>query len=684
MLCRWAPCVIALAPAAAWGANPPSVEALVTGIGRPSAVVAGPGGAIYVGAPEVHRVFKTDSIGRMTVAAGNTTSAFATQQATPTGAGWAAGRSSLWAPVALALDGRGNLYITDDGNRAVRRIAVSTGIISTVFGPPSPGEDRALVGASTEVPRTDDPRHPVITRPAGLAVDAAARLYVVDSATHAVLRVNLAAGGTETIAGSGLPGYAGDGGPAAQARLSSPAGIALDRKGNLYVADRGNHCVRRVDARRGVITTLAGNGAPGASGDGKQASMAQLRDPVAVAVGRNGDLFIADLGNARIRRVDGRTGVISTPKGLDSVAATAIAVAEDGALLVADGGKGTVFRRSRTGETRTIAGNGRVGYTGDGGPATESFLSAPASLARDSAGRLYVSELTGHRVRRIDSKSGVISTVAGTGQAGYSGDGSRAAAARLNHPTGIGLHPDGSLLIADTDNHRVRRVGLDGTIATLVGTGQDGIPEDGAAAREANIGRPTAVAVDHDGSLVVIQGRYGIILRIDAAGRVRTIVGSRQAATLQDGQPATSGRVGRIAAFALGPGGDILFADEGSLRVWRVDGPSGVARIVAGRGAGGSGEPADPAFRVLLGDVLSLAFDPAGNAYAGTTSPPGLWRVDAATHQVAAVQAAGKPIRPTALLCVDPDTLYFSDWSEVWRQSPAGERVRVAGGGFGF
>ena len=260
---------------------------------------------------------------------------------------------------------------------------------------------------------------------------------MADRGTHSVFRVTVKDGSIEKVAGSGLPGYVGDGGPAVQARLSSPEGLAVDAAGDLYIADRGNHCVRRVDARTGAIQTVAGDGFAGDSGDGGRASAAKLRDPVAVAVDGRGDLFIADLGNARVRRIAKATGLISTLSGLEHVACGAIAAAKDGTLLVAEAARELVLRRGAAGAVTTIAGNGGVGYTGDGGAATAAYLQRPAALARDANGNLYVADAAANRVRRIDVTTGRISTVAGNGRRGFSGDGAAAPTATLAGPEGV-------------------------------------------------------------------------------------------------------------------------------------------------------------------------------------------------------------------------------------------------------
>ncbi len=652
-----------------------SFPALASGIGQPSAVAVDAQGTAYVAAPELSRVFSVNAAGYLTVAAGGKPRVGPdAARNIPTGDDGPATGASLGAPVALAVDGLGNVYIADDGDRVIRRVDGRTGIITTVLRGPRPVP-----------PWWDDPPPspaglgPI--RPSGLAVDAAGQLYVADRAAHSVFRVTVTNGSSERIAGSGLPGYVGDGGPAVQARLSSPEGIAVDGAGNVFIADRGNHCVRRIDARTGSITTIIGDGFAGDSGDGGRASAARLRDPVAVAVDAGGDVFVADLGNTRVRRVTKATGLVSTVAALEHIACSAMAVAADGSLLLADRDHGRVLRRSRTGAITPVAGNGGIGYVADGGPATSAFLSTPVGLARDAAGNLYVSDGMANRVRRIDARSGMISTVVGNGRPGFSGDGGPAVEARLNQPRGIAFDREGRLLIADSGNRRIRRLDADGRITTIAGSGAEGLPEDGAPALQTPIGTPTAIAVDADGNLVV---QAGFIHRIDAAGTLHTIVGRRFGPPLSDGAPATSG-MPDISAIAIGPRGDIFFADKTSPRVWRVEAGTGIARVVAGRGLGPPEGPSDEARGVSFGVVEAITVDAAGNLYIEELTR--VRRIDAATRKVVTIfdGSTGARVLLISMLLAEADTLYVTDSvGHVRRLGPDGRMDVIAGGGPGF
>jgi hypothetical protein len=318
-----------------------------------------------------------------------------------------------------------------------------------------------------------------LSEPAGAAVDAAGNLFIADQLNNRVRKVTAATGVITTVAGTGTAGFSGDGGPASSATLSGPSGVAVDAAGNLFIADVNNHRVRKVAAATGVITTVAGTGIPGFAGDGGPATSAQLDFPTSVAVDGAGNLFIADINNHRIRKVAAATGVITTVAGGgnsfpgDGGLATSaslrghigLAIDAAGNLFIADHFNSRVRKvATATGVITTVAGSGTAGFggfSGDGGPATSANLSGPSGVAVDAAGNLFIADVNNHRVRKVAAATGVITTVAGSGTAGFggfSGDGGPAASAQFNHPIGVAVDSAGNLFIADMLNHRVRRV----------------------------------------------------------------------------------------------------------------------------------------------------------------------------------------------------------------------------------
>jgi sugar lactone lactonase YvrE len=323
--------------------------------------------------------------------------------------------------------------------------------------------------------------------PNGLALDGKGDLYISDIGTHRVLKLDRR-GRLTVVAGSGEGGFGGDGGLATQARLFSPHDLAFDAEGNLLIADTFNHRVRRVD-RRGVITTIAGDGQAKYAGDNGPARQASLQLPQGVALDREGALLIADTFNHVVRRVD-RNGTITTFAGTvpghggDGGEASraqinlpmAVAVAPDGGVYISDAANSRIRRVAPDGRIRTVVGYGPAqdtygaGFAGDGGPAEKAKIFSATDLKFDAAGNLYISDSGNNRIRAV--RGGIIGAIAGSGRQGFSGDGGQATSAELNAPQKIAIAPDGSLFIADRANHRVRKVDTRGLIRTIAGAGK--------------------------------------------------------------------------------------------------------------------------------------------------------------------------------------------------------------------
>jgi sugar lactone lactonase YvrE len=279
-----------------------------------------------------------------------------------------------------------------------------------------------------------------------------------------------------TIAGTGTAGYNGDNGPATSARIGTPYGVAVDSFGDIYIADTDNHCIRKVNLY-GVIIAVAGTGTDGYNGDGDSATSAQLNTPRGVAVDSDRNIYIADTFNHRIRKVDYSSGMISTIAGTgtdgyngDDGLATSIqlrnpygvAVDSYGNIYIADAGHHRIRKvDSSSGMISTIAGTGTDGfshgYSGDGGPATSAQLYLPRGVAVDSSGNIYIADNGNHRIRKVDS-SGVITTIIGTGIGGYNGDNISATSAQLKFPNGVAVDSNGNIYIADAGNYRIRKV----------------------------------------------------------------------------------------------------------------------------------------------------------------------------------------------------------------------------------
>src|SRR5437867_2170289 len=370
--------------------------------------------------------------------------------------------------------------------------------ITTYAGPPLP-----VLGALATTQYFD--------RTEGIAPDSAGGFYFSSSPENRVYRV-AADGVLSLIAGTGTSGFSGDGGPAVSARLSYPGNLVVDGGGNLYIADWGNDRIRKVNTD-GIISTIAGNGKEGFEGDGGPATSASLNGPRGVAVDPAGNVYIADRGNSRIRKVD-TVGLISTIAGsgtsgcsVDGGPATAAScapyrVARDSAgnLYVADGSSRRIRKVSAAGIITTVAGRGTGQSSGDGGPATLAELIQPLSVAVDPGGNVYIADGGSNRILKVNT-TGIISTIAGNGKRGFNGDGGPATSASLYYPRGVAVDPAGNVYIADAGNLRIRKVDTAGIITTIAGNGKEGFSGDGGAATSAELSLPVGVAVDGAGKV---------------------------------------------------------------------------------------------------------------------------------------------------------------------------------------
>jgi streptogramin lyase len=300
-----------------------------------------------------------------------------------------------------------------------------------------------------------------LNNPYGIARGPDGLLYVCDMDNHRIRRI--AADGTiATVVGDGTKGYSGDGGPATKAALDQPYEIAWDQSGNLYFVEVGNHVVRRVDADSGAISTVAGTGKPGFGGDGGPAVEARLNQPHSLAFGPGGDLFVCDILNHRVRRIDLQTGVMVT-----------------------------------------WAGDGKKKTSPDGSPIKGCSLHGPRALTFGADGTMWLALREGNAVLKLDPKAGTLMRVAGTGKSGFTGNGSPALKATLSGPKGISLGPDGNVCLADTESHSIRRIDVaNGTLELIVGDGRKGNGPDGDPAK-CQLARPHGVFVDKDGSVYV-------------------------------------------------------------------------------------------------------------------------------------------------------------------------------------
>jgi uncharacterized protein (TIGR03437 family) len=615
----------------------PAVAAPLRDIGG---VAVDSAGNVYASDFADHIVVKISPLGVLTIVAGNGTRGFS-------GDGGPAASGIMNGPTGLTVDPGGNLYIADSGNGRVRRVSPN-GIIATVVG-------TGLSKSSSQTNYGDGgpATQAYLSEPSGLATDAHGNLYIADSSNFEV-RVVDSGGIIHTLAGvpslfptlSGNSGPAiGDGGPAINAPLVFPQGVAVDlNTGNVFIADSWNQRIRMVTPA-GIISTVAGTGTAGFSGDGGPATAAQLSFPSGLSVDSVGVVYIATEGAMRkftpggnmapvgngeagadvvpdkagnlffaqgdfVREISAGGAVVTVAGSGSSsfygdggpaisaqlYAPEGVAVDGGGNLYIADG-TNHVRKVAPNGIIVTVAGVGQAGFAGDGGPAISAQLSSPQGLASDAAGNLYVADGGNNRVRKI-TPLGIISTVAGNGQAGYSGDGGVATSAQLNNPIGVAVDAAGTLYIADTWNYRIRAVSPTGTIRTVAGTGVLGFSGDGGPATGAELAGPSGIAVDSGGNLYIVDSSILSLMeysnqrirKVDAKGMISTIAGTGAPGYSGGGGPATSAEIYFPEAITVDLAGNLYFLDAGNSALRKIT-TGGVISTIATGNMGDDGVP---------------------------------------------------------------------------------------------
>ncbi len=520
-----------------------------------------------------HRVRLVDEDGAIATLAGTGTQGYGGDGDPATGA-------ELDTPADVCVGRDGSIYIADTGNNRVRRVD-GDGIITTVAGGgESTADSVAALSAS-------------LSAPSGVTVDSAGVIYISDTGHARIVRVDTS-GVLLQIAGGGSA--VGDGGPALQAGLKLPLGLALDASGGLLIADQGDHRVRRIDLLSGVIETIAGTGGSGASGDGLTATAAEIGNPVDVAASEDGGVYIVERYNNRVQLVDA-AGVVRTVAGTRAIGFSgdggpaveadlwepaSVFANGDGAIYIADRRNNRVRRAGSDGDIATAVGSGPVNvevgtFFGDGAPATNAAFSDSLGVFVAGSGDVYIADSGNHRVRKIDASTGRVQTVAGTGEAGYSGDGSAAAAAVLNAPAFVFVDGEGNLLIADTGNHRIRKVdAATGVITTVAGDGRAGLLGDGSPATASHLNEPRGAVTDRSGHLFIADTGNNRIRRVDNfTGVITTFAGSGgigiQGGFSGDGGAATDATLNQPAGLCFDAEGRLYIADSKNARIRRID-----------------------------------------------------------------------------------------------------------------
>lgn len=588
-----------------------AVDSRVFGV---TSVIADDSGNIYFS--EYQRVRKISSDGILTTVAGSTTPGFV-------GDGGPSSNAQLNSPRGLAIDSSGNLYIADTNNARIRRVTPS-GIITTYAGTGTAGfsgdngpaasaqisnvmdiaTDRAgnlflldfrnarirkisldgviVTYAGTGSVSPDDREGvPAVSVSIGigrgLTIDAVGNVYFGSSWRVRSISTD---GLIHNLAGDGTYGYSEDGTPAVLAQFASPVAIAVDKDGGVYVADTENNRIRRIS--EGIVSTVAG--ASTFAGDGGPATEARLYRPGSLSFDAAGNLLVADTSNSQIRKIDS-AGKISTlagrgirgfqgDGGLASQARLTYpgsAIQDNaGNYIIADYGNARIRKVTSDGVISTIAGGGRYSPTDDGdGRAATSATMNPLHAVFDLEGNLIFADESHHKIRKIGAIDGIITTIAGTGKGGFSGDGGPAAAAQLNLPSGVAIGLDGSVYIADRANGRIRKVSPDGNISTVAGNGSKALslPVDGSLATEAVLFAPNSVALDRAGNVYFAE--LSQIHMILPDGTLRTIAGGGNTAFSGDSGPARNAGMNPN-GLAIDSSGNIYLSDQSANRIRKL------------------------------------------------------------------------------------------------------------------
>lgn len=625
----------------AGGAIPQNIPAISAAlVARIGGIATDHAGNVYFSLNDPdNMILRIDNTGKLTRIAG-------TGALGRGGDGGPATNARLYDPQGLAIDLSGNLYIAETGNNRVRKI--TNGIITTVAGGGSlngfcdisntPGQVAAVSVA--------------LCGPWDVALDSHGTLYIAEWAGHKVRAVK--DGFMTTIAGTGTAGFAGDGGPAQLALLNYPWGVAVDSLDNLYIADAQNHRIRKIS--NGTITTIAGTGIAGNSGDGGPAAAGQLNSPRHMEFGAAG-LFVSEQGNRDIRLI--ANGIISTAAQSATTAVHAVAANGDlylalrfpnrivkisggtvspfagggstpggeglpqdislygpmglaadakGNVYIADSGNHVVIKISG-GIASVVAGVRGVG--GNGNYNGKALLNTPEGVALDTAGNLYIAERYGNAIRKV-TPDGIITTVAGNHAQGFGGDNGPATLAFLNAPEGVAVDAGGSLIIADSGNNRVRRV-TNGIITTIAGNGSTDYGGDQIAAVNATLSRPIGLAFDSSGALYVSEHDNDRVRKI-AGGVITTVAGRLVDGNTWgfsgDGGPAVNAQLNTPWGLSFDPAGSLYFSDGVNRRVRKI-GKDGIISTIAGTGNYGfSGDGGYPATQGQMVQATGIAADP--------------------------------------------------------------------------
>ena len=528
----------------------------------------------------------------------------------------------------VVVDPDGNIYLSHRSKNRIRKITPD-GIITTIAGNGTAGYS-GDGGPALEA---------ALNFPAGLALDSENNLYIADRNNHRIRKVT-PDGIITTVVGTGARDFGGDGGPALAARLNLPSDVEVGPKGNIYISDRSNNRIRKVD-QDGIITTVAGLGLAGFGGDFGLAIDALLKYPFGISLDRHGNLYIADRGNNRIRKVDTQ-GIITTFAG-DSMHSfggdygpatysnlaypTDVVVDAEGNIYIADRNNNRIRKIDGQGVITTFMGIGGTDFNGDNEIAPETSLHLPFALAIHPNHQLVVVDRTHFRVRSVGLKDYIVTTVAGNGKSLFKGDGGPGRGATLNTPSGIVVDSHNNILFADLQHHRIRKLAPHGIITTFAGNGFEGNEGNGGSALEAALFLPSTIAIDHEDNLYVVHrlGNGWVIRKIDAGGTITHFAGNGQQGSDGDEGLAVEASFYTISDIATDNEGNVYVSDSSNRSIRKI-GRDGIIHMVLDETMVSMGEEFHPN-SVLVDDEGTIYFSDSGGSRISKLGTDGTFQV---------------------------------------------------------
>ncbi len=691
------------------GGGPNNTPALSSAIGTPSAIATDSTGNFYIADSRNNRVYEITPSGNLTVLAGNGAKGYS-------GDSGPAASAELNTPTGVSVDSGNNIYIADSGNNVIRKVNATypqwapntrylLGSIIQPLTQPSPGifvtAIQTGVSASTEplwqglsvgqrvmdgtviwqitgtlpanggnistVAGTGTPgatgnggaaTSATLDGPRGVFVDSTGNIFIADTKNNVIREVTISNGNIQTVVGNGTPGYTGDNGAPLSAELQGPTSVFVDASADIFIADNLNNVIREVTAATMKISTVAGTGTAGALGDGGLATAAQLNAPTGVSVDSTGDIFISDTNNNLVREVLAGSLIIQTVAGdgiggysgdggqaifAELLSPTGIFVDTSADIFIADSGNSFVREVVVNKTIHAYAGNGTLAYSGDSFTALDASLDLPTDVALDGAQNIYVADSGNNVIREVAASTGLVQTAAGRGTAGSSGNGGAATNALLNDPKGVFADGEGDIYIADTGNNVVREVSaLTGLIQVVAGTGTAGFTGDGNFATQGELSAPAGVFVDRFGNIFIADSANNRVREVVAAtGFIQTVAGNGTAGNSGNNGLATSAELKSPSGVAVDIFGNIFIADTGNNQIREVLASN--HNIIAFAGDGTAGYTGDHGAATVaeLNAPGGVALDAAGDVFISDTANNVVREVTASNGQIQTAAGTG-------------------------------------------